>query len=49
MEKIEARKLSPDAIKTLRGQAIRLRHELKLPWRELARVMSLNTTTTVFG
>ena len=48
MNKIDARKLSPDALKALRGQAMRLRQELGLPWREIARVMGLNTTT-VFG
>ena len=29
----------------LSGQAKRLRQELGLPWREIARVMGLNTTT----
>ena len=48
MEKIDARKLSRDTLKALRGQAMRLRQELGLPWREIARVMGLNTTT-VFG
>ena len=48
MDKINARKLSPDALKALRGQAMRLRQELGLPWLEIARVMGLNTTT-VFG
>ena len=45
MDKIDARKLSADALKALRGQAMRMRQELKLPWREIARVMGLNTTT----
>jgi len=48
MDKIDARKLSPDALKALRSQAMRLRETLRLPWREIARVMGLNTTT-VFG
>ena len=48
MDKIDARKLSPDALKALRSQAIRLCQELGLPWREIARLMGLNTTT-VFG
>lgn len=48
MDKIDARKLSPDALKALRSQAMRLRQELGLPWREIARVMGLSTTT-VFG
>ena len=48
MNKIDARKMSRDALKALRGQAMRLREELGLPWREIARVMGLNTTT-VFG
>jgi hypothetical protein len=41
MDKIDARKLPWDALKTLRGQAIRLRQELGLPWHEIARVMGL--------
>ena len=48
MNKIDARKLSPDALKAMRGQAMRLRQEMKLPWREIARIMGLNTAT-VFG
>lgn len=48
MKKIDARKLSPDALKALRGQAMRMRQELALPWREIARVMGLHVTT-VFG
>jgi len=48
MDKIDARKLSRDALKALRGQAMRMRQELGLPWREIARVMVLNTTTA-FG
>ena len=39
MNKIDARKLSPDAFKALRGQAMRLRQKLALPWREIDRVM----------
>ena len=48
IDKIDARKLSPDALKALRSQAMRLRQELGLPWRQIAWVMGLNTTT-VFG
>jgi hypothetical protein len=48
MNKIDARKISRDALKALRGQAMRLRQELSLPWREIARVMGLNVTI-VFG
>ncbi len=48
MDKIDARKLSRDALKALRGQAMHMRQTLGLPWREIARVMGLNTTT-VFG
>jgi DNA invertase Pin-like site-specific DNA recombinase len=47
-DKIDTRKLSRDALKALRSQAMRIRQELGLPWREIARVMGLNTTT-VFG
>ena len=45
MDKIDARKVSRDALRGLRGQAMRLRQELGLPWREIARVMGLNTAT----
>lgn len=31
MDQIDARKLSRDALKTLRGQAMRMRQELGLP------------------
>ena len=48
MDKIDARKISRDALKALRDRAMRLRQEWGLPWREIARVMGLNTTT-VFG
>ena len=41
MNKIDARKLSPDAFKALHGQAMRLRQELLMPWREIAKVMGL--------
>lgn len=47
MNKIDARKLSPDALKVLRGQAVRLRAELQLPWREIARVMGVHVTTVL--
>ena len=45
MDKIDARKVSRDALRGLRSQAMRLRQELGLPWREIARVMGLNTAT----
>lgn len=48
MDKIDARKLSRGALKALRGQAMRLRQELALPWREIAWVMGMHVTT-VFG
>lgn len=48
MKKIDAQKLSRDALKALRSQAMRLRQELALPWREIARFMGLHVTT-VFG
>lgn len=47
MDKVDARKLSRDTLKVLRGQAMRMRQELAMPWREIARIMGLNTT--VFG
>ena len=47
MNKIDARKLSPEVLKALRTQAIRLRETLELPWREVARVMGFNTGTVL--
>ena len=47
MNKIDARKLSPDALKALRGQALRMRETLQLPWREIARVMGVHVTTVL--
>lgn len=47
MNKIDARKLSPEVLKALRTQAIRLRETLALPWREVARVMGFNTGTVL--
>jgi transposase len=47
MNKINARKLSPDALKALRGQALRMRETLQLPWREIARVMGVHVTTVL--
>jgi len=49
MNKIDARKLSPDVLKALRSQAMRLREELGLPWREIVWVMGLNNTTVPQG
>jgi len=48
MEKIDARKLYRDALKALRGQAMRLRKELGVSWCEINRAIGLNTTT-IFG
>ena len=47
MNKIDARKLSPEVLWALRTQAIRLRKTLALPWREVARVMGSNTGTVL--
>lgn len=47
MNKIDARKLSPDVLKALRGQALRMRETLQLPWREIARVMGVHVTTVL--
>ncbi len=45
MNKIDARKLSPDALKVLRRQALHMRETLQLPWREIVRVMGVHVTT----
>jgi transposase len=47
MNKIDARKLSPDALKALRIQALRMRETLHLPWRQIAQVMGVHVTTVL--
>jgi hypothetical protein len=42
MEKVDARKLPRDAQDEMRRQAIRMREELKLPWKEIARVVGVH-------
>ncbi|QJD29413.1 IS630 family transposase [Methylococcus geothermalis] len=47
MEKVDARKLPREAQDEMRRQAMRMRVELKLPWREIARVVGVNINTVI--
>jgi transposase len=47
MEKIDARKLPRDALDEMRRQAMRMREELNLPWKEIARVVGVNVSTVI--
>jgi len=47
MEKIDARKLSRDAQDETRRQAMRMREELGLSWRAIARVVGVNISTVM--
>jgi len=47
MEKVDARKLPRDAQDEMRRQAMRMREELKLPWKEIARVVGVNVSTVI--
>lgn len=47
MEKIDARKISPIALKELRLQAMRMREELKLTWKKIAKVMGVSVGTVL--
>lgn len=47
MEKIDARKLPREAQDEMRRQAMRMRAELKLPWKEIARVVGVNINTVI--
>ena len=42
MKKIDARSLSPEAQEERRYQALRLREELQLTWKEIARVVGVH-------
>lgn len=42
MKKIDARSLSPEAQEERRHQALRLREELQLTWKEIARVVGVH-------
>ena len=48
MEKVDARKLPREAQEEMRRQAMQMREELKLPWKEIARVVGV-TINTVIG
>jgi transposase len=45
MKKIDARKLSPSALKELRRMAVRMREELQLTWKEIAKVIGVSVGT----
>lgn len=47
MEKVDARKLPREAQEEMRRQAMRMREELKLPWKEIARVVGVNVSTVI--
>jgi transposase len=47
MEKVDARKLPREAQDEMRRQAMRMRAELELPWREIARVVGVNINTVI--
>jgi len=47
MEKLDTRKLPREAQDEMRRQAMRMRAELKLPWREIARVVGANINTVI--
>lgn len=47
MEKVDARKLPRDAQDEMRRQAMRMREELRLSWKEIARVVGVNVNTVI--
>lgn len=47
MNKIDARKISRDALKEIRRVAIRMREELDLTWKEIAQVIGVNVGTVL--
>lgn len=47
MEKIDARKLPRSALKEMRRVAIRMREELQLSWKEIAKVVGVSTGTVL--
>ena len=47
MKKIDARGLSPEAQEERRRQALRLREELRLTWKEIARVVGVHISTVL--
>lgn len=47
MEKVDARKLPRDAQDEMRRQAMRMREELQLPWKEIARVVGVHVSTVI--
>jgi transposase len=47
MEKIDPCKLPRDAQDEMRRQSVRMREELKLPWKEIARVVGVHVNTVI--
>ncbi|MBK8965065.1 MAG: hypothetical protein IPM75_19170 [Candidatus Competibacteraceae bacterium] len=47
MKKIDARCLSPEAQEERRRQALRLREELQLTWKDVARVVGGHVSTVL--
>ena len=47
MEKFDARKLPRDAQDEMRRQAMRMREELKLSWKEIAKVVGVHVSTVI--
>ena len=47
MEKFDARKLPREAQDEMRRQAMRMREELKLPWKEISRVVGVHVSTVI--
>ena len=47
MENFDARKFPRDAQDEMRRQAMRMREELKLFWREIARVVGVHVSTAI--
>jgi transposase len=47
MDKIDARKLPPEALEELRRQAMRMREKLHLTWEEIARVVGVSYGTVM--
>ena len=47
MEKIDARKISPIALKEMRRQAVRMSDELQLTWKQIAKVIGVSVGTVL--
>ena len=47
MKRVDGRCLSPEAQEERRRQALRLREELQLTWKEIARVVGVHISTVI--